>query len=230
MSTKRFGIAPRAPLLMAGRDGPSQAQVPAASTDAVVAIFEQTDARVGRGGGALAAMAHAQLGAGGLDAQGGPVEAAGPDRLDRASDREDMGLERHPRVLSLPRIAGAVAALRRIEEGTYGYCEKTAEPIGLKRLEARPIATLSLEAQERHERLERTKPRRIEELRTKPRRIKNCARSRDEKEFRTQPRRIPRPMATPRCSIRGRGGAKPIAKPRGIAQARTVDIVFGGPR
>jgi DnaK suppressor protein len=47
-------------------------------------------------------------------------------------------------------------ALRRIEEGTYGYCEETNEPISLRRLEARPIATLSLEAQERHERMERT--------------------------------------------------------------------------
>ena len=47
-------------------------------------------------------------------------------------------------------------ALRRIEEGTYGFCEETGEPISLKRLEARPIATLSLEAQERHERMERT--------------------------------------------------------------------------
>ena len=48
------------------------------------------------------------------------------------------------------------AALRRIEDGTYGYCEETQEPIGLKRLEARPIATLSIEAQQRHERRERT--------------------------------------------------------------------------
>ena len=53
-------------------------------------------------------------------------------------------------------VAKIDAALQRIEDGTYGYCEETDEPIGLKRLEARPIATLSIEAQERHERLERT--------------------------------------------------------------------------
>jgi DnaK suppressor protein len=53
-------------------------------------------------------------------------------------------------------IAKIDAALRRIETGDYGYCEETGEPIGIKRLEARPVATLSLEAQERHERYERT--------------------------------------------------------------------------
>jgi DnaK suppressor protein len=79
-----------------------------------------------------------------------------PDIADRASLETDRSLELRTRDRERKLIAKIDEALRRIEEGTYGYCEETAEPIGLKRLEARPIATLSLEAQERHERLERT--------------------------------------------------------------------------
>jgi DnaK suppressor protein len=79
-----------------------------------------------------------------------------PDIADRASLETDRSLELRTRDRERKLISKIDEALRRIEEGTYGYCEETAEPIGLKRLEARPIATLSLEAQERHERLERT--------------------------------------------------------------------------
>lgn len=79
-----------------------------------------------------------------------------PDLADRASAEMDRALELRTRDRARKLIAKIDAALRRIEDGTYGYCEETDEPISLKRLEARPIATLSLEAQERHERLERT--------------------------------------------------------------------------
>jgi DnaK suppressor protein len=79
-----------------------------------------------------------------------------PDIADRASLETDRSLELRTRDRERKLIAKIDEALRRIEEGTYGYCEETAEPINLRRLEARPIATLSLEAQERHERLERT--------------------------------------------------------------------------
>lgn len=79
-----------------------------------------------------------------------------PDIADRASLETDRSLELRTRDRERKLIAKIDEALRRIEEGTYGYCEETAEPISLRRLEARPIATLSLEAQERHERLERT--------------------------------------------------------------------------
>ncbi|MDQ7079508.1 MAG: RNA polymerase-binding protein DksA [Paracoccaceae bacterium] len=78
-----------------------------------------------------------------------------PDIADRASEETDRALELRTRDRQRKLIAKIDAALRRIEEGTYGYCEETGEPISLKRLEARPIATLSLEAQERHERNER---------------------------------------------------------------------------
>ncbi len=78
-----------------------------------------------------------------------------PDIADRASEETDRALELRTRDRQRKLIAKIDAALRRIEEGTYGYCEETGEPISLKRLEARPIATLSLEAQERHERAER---------------------------------------------------------------------------
>jgi len=81
---------------------------------------------------------------------------AEPDIADRASLETDRSLELRTRDRERKLIAKIDDALRRIEEGTYGYCEETAEPISLRRLEARPIATLSLEAQERHERLERT--------------------------------------------------------------------------
>ncbi len=78
-----------------------------------------------------------------------------PDVADRAAEETDRALELRTRDRQRKLVAKIDAALRRIEEGTYGYCEETGEPISLKRLEARPIATLSLEAQERHERAER---------------------------------------------------------------------------
>jgi len=78
-----------------------------------------------------------------------------PDLADRASSETDRALELRTRDRQRKLIAKIDEALRRIEEGVYGYCEETGEPIGLARLEARPIATLSLEAQERHERRER---------------------------------------------------------------------------
>jgi len=77
------------------------------------------------------------------------------DLADRATSETDRALELRARDRQRKLIAKIDAALARIEEGTYGYCEETGEPIGLKRLDARPIATLSLEAQERHERRER---------------------------------------------------------------------------
>jgi DnaK suppressor protein len=79
-----------------------------------------------------------------------------PDLADRASLETDRSLELRTRDRERKLLAKIEDALRRIEDGTYGYCEETAEPISLRRLEARPIATLSLEAQERHERMERT--------------------------------------------------------------------------
>jgi DnaK suppressor protein len=79
-----------------------------------------------------------------------------PDLVDRAASEADRALELRTRDRERKLIAKIDAALRRIETGEYGYCEETGEPIGVKRLEARPIATLSLEAQERHERKERT--------------------------------------------------------------------------
>jgi len=80
-----------------------------------------------------------------------------PDMADRASKETDRALELRTRDRQRKLISKIDEALRRIEAGTYGYCEETDEPISLRRLEARPIATLSLEAQERHERLERTR-------------------------------------------------------------------------
>ncbi|MBL8663819.1 MAG: RNA polymerase-binding protein DksA [Candidatus Odyssella sp.] len=79
-----------------------------------------------------------------------------PDITDRASLETDISLALRTRDRERKLLAKIDAALRRIEEGTYGYCEETGEPIAIRRLEARPIATLSVEAQERHERLERT--------------------------------------------------------------------------
>ena len=81
---------------------------------------------------------------------------AEPDIADRASLETDRSLELRTRDRERKLISKIDAALVRIEEGSYGFCEETNEPIGIRRLEARPIATLSLEAQERHERLERT--------------------------------------------------------------------------
>jgi DnaK suppressor protein len=78
-----------------------------------------------------------------------------PDIADRASSESDRALELRARDRQRKLIAKIDAALQRIENGTYGYCEETGEPISLKRLDARPIATLSVEAQERHERRER---------------------------------------------------------------------------
>lgn len=78
-----------------------------------------------------------------------------PDLADRASSETDRALELRTRDRQRKLISKIEEALRRIEEGSYGYCEETGEPIGLARLDARPIATLSLEAQERHERRER---------------------------------------------------------------------------
>ncbi|MFN3522273.1 MAG: RNA polymerase-binding protein DksA [Phenylobacterium sp.] len=78
-----------------------------------------------------------------------------PDLADRASSETDRALELRTRDRQRKLISKIDEALRRIEDGSYGWCEVTGEPIGLARLEARPIATLSLEAQERHERRER---------------------------------------------------------------------------
>ncbi len=78
-----------------------------------------------------------------------------PDIADRASEETDRALELRTRDRQRKLIAKIDSALRRIDEGEYGYCEDTGEPISLKRLDARPIATLSLEAQERHERREK---------------------------------------------------------------------------
>ncbi len=78
------------------------------------------------------------------------------DLTDRASTETDRSIELRTRDRERKLIQKIDEALRRIEENSYGYCEETAEPISIKRLEARPIATLSLDAQERHERLERT--------------------------------------------------------------------------
>jgi DnaK suppressor protein len=77
------------------------------------------------------------------------------DVADRASNETDRSLELRTRDRQRKLIAKIDAALSRIDEGTYGYCEETGEPISLRRLDARPIATLSIEAQERHERRER---------------------------------------------------------------------------
>ena len=78
-----------------------------------------------------------------------------PDVADRASSETDRSLELRTRDRQRKLINKIDAAIRRIEDGSYGYCEDSGEPIGLARLDARPIATLSLEAQERHERRER---------------------------------------------------------------------------
>lgn len=78
-----------------------------------------------------------------------------PDVADRASEETDRALELRTRDRQRKLVGKIDSALRRIEEGSYGYCEDTGEPISLKRLDARPIAILSLEAQERHERKEK---------------------------------------------------------------------------
>ncbi len=78
-----------------------------------------------------------------------------PDLADRASSETDRAIELRARDRQRKLIAKIDAALGRLDDGTYGYCEETGEPISLKRLDARPIATLSIEAQERHERREK---------------------------------------------------------------------------
>ncbi len=85
--------------------------------------------------------------------EGGILE---PDIADRASIETERSLELRTRDRARKLISKIDDALHRIDEGSYGYCEETQEPIGISRLEARPIATLSIEAQERHERMERT--------------------------------------------------------------------------
>ncbi len=79
-----------------------------------------------------------------------------PDELDRASMETDKALDLRTKDRARKLISKINDALKRIEDGTYGYCEETGEPIGVERLEARPGATLSIEAQERHERMEKT--------------------------------------------------------------------------
>ncbi|MEQ1769452.1 MAG: RNA polymerase-binding protein DksA [Devosia sp.] len=78
-----------------------------------------------------------------------------PDMADRASSESDRALELRTRDRQRKLISKIDAALKRLEDGTYGYCEETGDPIGIARLDARPIATLSLEAQEVHERREK---------------------------------------------------------------------------
>ncbi|WP_379548787.1 RNA polymerase-binding protein DksA [Qipengyuania sp. DSG2-2] len=85
--------------------------------------------------------------------QDGPIRE--PDPNDRASSESDWGLELRTRDRQRKLIGKIDAALRRIEEGEYGYCDKTGEPIGLRRLIARPVATMTVEAQEAHERREK---------------------------------------------------------------------------
>jgi len=80
---------------------------------------------------------------------------AKPDITDRASEEIDRSFELRTRDRERKLINKINAAIQRIEDGSYGYCEETGEPIGLKRLEARPVATLSLEAQEMHEKAEK---------------------------------------------------------------------------
>jgi DnaK suppressor protein len=79
-----------------------------------------------------------------------------PDATDWASAEIQRSFELRTRDRERKLLSKIEAALRRIDEGSYGYCEETQEPIGIRRLEARPIATLAIEAQERHERRERT--------------------------------------------------------------------------
>jgi DnaK suppressor protein len=79
-----------------------------------------------------------------------------PDLTDRASLETERAIELRTRDRERKLISKIDAALARLDSGTFGYCEETDQPIGIRRLEARPIATLSIEAQERHERMERT--------------------------------------------------------------------------
>ncbi len=79
-----------------------------------------------------------------------------PDDIDRAALEADKALELRTRDRARKLISKINDALKRIEDGVYGYCEETGDPIGIERLEVRPVATLSIEAQERHERMEKT--------------------------------------------------------------------------
>ena len=79
-----------------------------------------------------------------------------PDDIDRASLETDKALDLRTKDRARKLIGKIDEALKRIEDGEYGYCEETGEPIGIERLEARPVATLCLDAQERHERMEKT--------------------------------------------------------------------------
>ncbi len=79
-----------------------------------------------------------------------------PDEIDRASMETDKALELRTRDRARKLISKIDEAIKRIEDGEYGYCEETGEPIGIERLEVRPVATLCIEAQERHERMEKT--------------------------------------------------------------------------
>ena len=79
-----------------------------------------------------------------------------PDEIDRSSLESDKALELRTRDRARKLISKIDEALKRIEDGVYGYCEETGDPIGIERLEVRPVATLSIEAQERHERMEKT--------------------------------------------------------------------------
>ena len=88
-----------------------------------------------------------------LQDEGGLQE---PDLADRASVETEVALELRARDRQRKLISKIDEALDRIKKGEYGYCEETGEPIGIKRLEARPVATLTVDAQERHERMERT--------------------------------------------------------------------------
>ncbi len=83
------------------------------------------------------------------------ISAQHADIADRATSETERALELRARDRQRKLIAKIDAAIARLDDGTYGYCEETGEPISLKRLDARPIATLSVEAQERHERRER---------------------------------------------------------------------------
>lgn len=78
-----------------------------------------------------------------------------PDLADRASDETERSIELRTRDRQRKLISKIDAAIKRIDDGSYGYCEETGEPISLRRLDARPVATLSIEAQERHERREK---------------------------------------------------------------------------
>ncbi len=85
------------------------------------------------------------------------TELQKPDLTDRASEETDHALELRTRDRERKLISKINSTLEKIDDGEYGYCEETGEPISIARLKARPIATLSLEAQERHERMEKTK-------------------------------------------------------------------------